>query len=164
MRQARRKSRPADGDVLGAVRVRRAVPNPFAARCEYRLPGGDLQRLALGFDAQPAAQHHRVFVELRRLSRLDPTRRALHAGDAERLAAAIHAAEIFVDLLRLVADRRNSRWRLDLPSHTTSKLQPLQHPTLPLIGAPICGVGPQERCPPSRSPSFPPRTLAIMIA
>jgi len=43
----------------------------------------------------------RILVELRRLARLDPAGGALHARDADRGGAGVHAANVFFDDLRL---------------------------------------------------------------
>jgi len=50
--------------------------------------------------AQGAPEDERELVELRRLSRLDPTRRAVHVGDAQYIRIGVDPADEFVDNFR----------------------------------------------------------------
>jgi hypothetical protein len=50
---------------------------------------------------QGAPEDERELVELRRLSRLDPTRRAVHVGDAQYIRIGVDPSDEFVDNLGL---------------------------------------------------------------
>ena len=58
--------------VLGATRLRAAVPNPLARRGDHRLAGADVERAALVIDSQQAAQDDGDLFEFRPLAGLLP--------------------------------------------------------------------------------------------
>src|SRR5581483_9955615 len=71
--------------------------------CDYSLPGANIECSVLVLNAQHSLQHDRKLVELRSLSRLDPSRRTAHMGHAGGRGFGIHASDVFVDKLGLVA-------------------------------------------------------------
>ena len=100
-----RRERGVADPILGPLGAGRAVAHPFALGGQDRLPGTDVEAAAPGLDMERAAQHHRVLVELRRLSGLDPAGGAGHAGEAQLRVSGVDPAEEFFDELRLVARR-----------------------------------------------------------
>src|SRR5207237_10245102 len=93
MDAVRRERGQAHGNVLRALRLRRAVLDPLATARDHRLPRADVERTARVTHAQHAAQDDRVLVEVRRLSRLDPAGGAPHVRDAHRLVLRIYRAD-----------------------------------------------------------------------
>src|ERR1043166_5076146 len=108
MHRVHAERRHADGDVLRAVVAGRRVLHPLAFRRDDCLAGFDVRRSVARRDAKRSAQHDRVLVELRRLSRLDPAARALHPRDAHGAVAGVHAPDVLFDDLVLVELRRPS--------------------------------------------------------
>src|SRR4029450_13404178 len=88
------------GDVLGAVGARGAIAHPFAGVGDHCLAGGHVDDAVLVLDANHAAKHNRDLLEIGTLARLFPTRRRLHASDADVGVARVHAAGVFLDALR----------------------------------------------------------------
>src|SRR5687767_3606386 len=72
----------ADGQVLRPVGARGAVLDPLPRPCDDGLARADIQNPVAGSHAKAPLQDDGVLVELRRLRRLGPSGRALHAGDA----------------------------------------------------------------------------------
>src|SRR5262245_56099377 len=87
MDRLRREGGNADGDVLGAPRFRCTVTHPFAARRRHRLTSLYPLDARPGFNVKDASKHDGVFVELRRLARLRPSRRTVHPRDAQGFSA-----------------------------------------------------------------------------
>src|SRR5262249_7080298 len=112
-----REGRQTDGHILGAFGLRRAVAHPLAGAREHRLAGANVEHAALVVDAQHPPEDQRVLVELRRLSRLLPPGGAAHARDAHRRRAGVHATDILVDRLRLVARRDDAGGSRDQLRH-----------------------------------------------
>ena len=73
MGRLRRERRDAHRDVLGALRVRRAVAHPFALPGDQRLACSDFERPTFVLDPQAPLEHDRVFVERGPLARLSAT-------------------------------------------------------------------------------------------
>src|SRR4051812_17781834 len=108
----RRKSRQTNRDVFRAIRMWRAVLHPFTAMSNYRLTGRDVQRSPSVSHSQRTFEDQSEFVELRRLSRLNPTARAAHVRDAQSRFGGIYPADKFIDEFWFVAgsgDARGSR-------------------------------------------------------
>ena len=99
------------------LRSRRAVAHPLAARRKDGLAGRNLLHAVAGFHLQLPAQHDGVLVELRRLSRLAPARRADHPRDADGGGFGVHAAKEFFDRFRRRADRLNTLGCFDNLGH-----------------------------------------------
>src|ERR1041384_2730378 len=74
MHRLHREGRDAHGDVLRAVRSRRAVLNPFSMVRDDRLPGMNVDDTTLVRHPEHPFEHDTVFVELRRLPGFDPAR------------------------------------------------------------------------------------------
>ena len=104
-----RKGRQTNGDVFGSLGGGRAVPNPLPAGRDDCLPGLNIDGSGFRFHMQHAAQDQRVFVKLRRLSRLHPSRWTLHSSQADIRDPGIHQADELVNELRLVSSCFNSR-------------------------------------------------------
>ena len=98
-----RESRQADRDVLCAAFVRSGVADPFTGVGDDRLPGGNLERSVLVFDAESALENHAELVERRSLARLQPSGGAMHVGDAGGSGLRVDAPDVFVDELGFVA-------------------------------------------------------------
>ena len=98
--------RKADSDILGAFRIRRAVTNPFTAVRHYGLTRAYVQDAAAMLNSQHAAQHHGELIEIGLLSRLAPSRRAAHVGNADRSCARVYTSDILIQ--ELVSGNRNA--------------------------------------------------------
>ena len=72
-----------------------------------RLAGVHIGNALLVLDANHAAKHDRDLLEIRPLTRLLPSRRRLHAGDADVRVARVHAACVFFDALRRMSGGLN---------------------------------------------------------
>ena len=77
--------------------MRRAVLHPFSSIDDDRLAGLHIDYSVFMRDSQYALEHDSEFIELRRLSRLDPSARAAHVGDAQAGFAGVHSADEFID-------------------------------------------------------------------
>lgn len=94
--------RDANGDVVRAFFIGRTVLYPLALVSDHCLSGMNIERAAARVNPEHTVQDDRVFVELRRLSRLDPSGRALHVGNADAGAAVVHAPDEFLNDLWLI--------------------------------------------------------------
>src|SRR5579885_1515015 len=103
MDRIRRERWEAHGYVLRAFGVRRAVLDPLPGRRDDGLSGPHFLHALARPDRQPALQHHRILLELRRLTRLYPAARALHPRDAHFGRPGVPAPDELFDDLRLVA-------------------------------------------------------------
>src|SRR5215213_8135699 len=112
----------AQGDVLGAALLGRAVAHPLAWRGRHRLAGPHFQHPALELHAQHSAQHQRDLLELRPLTGLCPALGREHTGDTDALVPCIHAAGVFLDALRLCPCRGHDGRRLNQSRHRTVSL------------------------------------------
>src|SRR5690349_8436577 len=97
MNGLRRERGQADGDVLRAFVLRRAVADPLAGRGDDRLTRAHVEDAALVLDAHHAAQHDRDLLELRTLARLFPPRRRSHSRDADVGVPRAHASGVLFD-------------------------------------------------------------------
>src|SRR3954447_47912 len=70
---------------------------------DHSLTGSDVKRALLVLTAQHSLQHNRELVKGWRLAGLDPSTRTAHVGYAGRRRLRIHAPNVFVDELGLVA-------------------------------------------------------------
>src|SRR5438105_7573556 len=102
----RREGRKANCDVFSTLRRGRAVLHPLPSGDDDRLAGAHIELPVARFDAQHSGENERVFLELRRLSRLDPSRWTAHPGHAERRRFGRHPSDEFLDPLR---DRKSTR-------------------------------------------------------
>ena len=68
----------------------------------HRLASPHLECRASGFDFEHPLQDHRVLVELRSLSRLNPSTGAHHPGDTHGFIVGVHAADELVDQFGLL--------------------------------------------------------------
>src|SRR5690606_38198764 len=107
MHRVNRERGQTDGDILGAFRLRAAVAHPFSRPGDDCLSGAHVERAALVFDAEHAAQDDGDFLEGGPLAWLDPAAGRHHARDADSLVAGVDAAGILLDALRLVAGGRD---------------------------------------------------------
>ena len=96
MHSVRCERRNADRDILGPFRIGRAVANPFAAVRHYGLTRPHLQNAAAILHSQYAAQHNRELIEFGLLSRLAPSRRTTHMGNADCRSIRVHMADVFI--------------------------------------------------------------------
>src|SRR5579883_3669469 len=103
MRGIERKRRTANRDVFGALGVRRTIAYPFAFVGDDSLPGVNVERAALKFDAKHAFEDERVLIEIGRLPRFGPAGRAAHMSDAERLSIGVDASDVLIDEFRFRA-------------------------------------------------------------
>ena len=108
-----RKCRQAYRDVVRAFGAGRAVANPLAARANHRLARGYIFNSVARLDLQQPAKHDCVFVKLRGLPRLAPSRRTHHASNARRRGPRVHPANEFLDDLRRRPRCLDSRRRFD---------------------------------------------------
>ncbi len=97
----KRESRTTYCYVFRAFGFRSTVADPLSAAGNHRLTFAYIERPAAGFDPEQTAKDDGVFVEVRRLTRLDPAAGAAHVGDADVIARGVHVAYIFVDQLGL---------------------------------------------------------------
>ena len=109
MRGIERKRRTANGDVLSAFGIRRTIAYPLPFIRDDGLPGMDIERATLEFDAKHAFQHDRIFIEIRSLARLGPAGRAAHMGNAERLGIRINPSDVLIDEFRFRAGGGDAR-------------------------------------------------------
>jgi hypothetical protein len=117
MRRLRRECGNANRNVLGSVRVRRVVVDPFTATSDYDLARRNIERAFAGFHAQRAAEDERILVELRRLTRLAPTGGAFHAGDAHAVRLRVYAADEFFDDFWRIAVGFDAGWFFNKNGH-----------------------------------------------
>src|SRR5688572_14732428 len=103
MHRIGREGRQANRNVFSAPLFRGTVLNPFPAMRNDGLPSAHLEGLVSSLDAKHALQNNRELIKLRFLTRLYPTCRTLHACNAGRGGLAVHAANVLLDDLRLVA-------------------------------------------------------------
>src|SRR5438093_1144126 len=83
----------AEGDVLGTLGLGRAVLHPLAPPRDHRLSRPHVEHAARVADAEHPLQDDRVFVEFRRLPRLDPAGGAPHVGDAHGVRPGVHPTD-----------------------------------------------------------------------
>src|SRR5690606_38141446 len=111
----------------GAFRLGTAVAHPFSRPGDDCLSGAHVERAALVFDAEHAAQDDGDFLEGGSLTGLDPAAGRHHARDADTLVAGVDAAGIFLDALGLVAGSRDDGGSGDEKGHEegykTTRLQ-----------------------------------------
>src|SRR5262249_7099249 len=98
----------------------RAVLDPLARVSDDGLTAANVEMAAPVSHPKQTAQHHSELLELGGLARLDPAAGAAHVGNADVLVARIHAPDVLVDQLRLVAcgldaSRRPDKCRHDGP-------------------------------------------------
>src|SRR5689334_18678162 len=96
MYRFRCERRKADSDILGAFRIGRAVTNPFTAVRDNSLTRAYVQNAPAILYPQHAAQHDRELIEIGLLSRLAPSRRTTHMGDADCGSVRVHMSDVFV--------------------------------------------------------------------
>src|SRR5689334_17033251 len=113
-----RKRGQTYGDVFGAFRLWRAVLHPFPGASDHCLPGVHIQRAIPVRHAQRASEHNRELVELRSLTRFNPSARTAHVSHAQARLAAVHAADVLVDEFRFIACGCDSSWFGDKSWHT----------------------------------------------
>src|SRR6266536_1613582 len=101
--------------VLGTLVGRRRVPDPLPGPGHDRLPGGALDDPVRRLDRDPAAQHERVLVELRRLELLGPAGRRDHVCHGDVGVAGVDAPHVLVD--DLPARHRHPGRLLDQSRH-----------------------------------------------
>ncbi len=117
MRGVECEGRQADGDVLGTLGFRCAVSHPFTAPDDNRLSSANIDDCIVGFDPEQTGEDHRVFIELRRLTRLDPTTWTSHPGDAQAGVSAIHPADELINQFGLGTGSFDPRRLLDQRRH-----------------------------------------------
>lgn len=104
----------AKSDIFGSAREGSRVADPFAAVRDYGLPGCHIEfgefifililiLIQAGFMLNPqrAPQNHGVLVKFRSLSRFLPTFGTVHVSYADVRGRGIHAADVFLNDLRL---------------------------------------------------------------
>ncbi len=113
MHQFRGKSRQANGNILGTLRRRRAVPDPLAAGCHNGLTRSDFIRSRPCVDPQHSPQYKSIFVKIRGLPLLYPAFRTFHPRNAQHRSLRVNLSDEFFDLLRLAALRLKNGRGLD---------------------------------------------------
>ena len=82
-----RESGQTHGDVIGTLRIWRAVLHPLARPSVDGLTSSNINDSIVMCHAKQTVKHHGVLVELWRLSRLKPTARTVHVSDTESIVA-----------------------------------------------------------------------------
>src|SRR6266480_4628880 len=104
------KGRHTHGDILGALRGRRAVAHPLATLDDNGLSRSDSVNALASLDLELSAQNHGELVELWCLPRLTPARWTDHACHAHAFSFGVRAAnELLYDFWRLAVSL-DSRW------------------------------------------------------
>jgi hypothetical protein len=103
------EGRQADCNIFGSAFGRCGVLDPFAAVGDDCLARYHVQFAGLVFYVHRAFQHDGEFVELWSLSRLFPTLRAEHVGDAYAGSPGVDAADEFVNQFGLGAGGTDAR-------------------------------------------------------
>ena len=93
----------ANCNVLGATVFRRRVLHPLSSMRDDGLPGSHVESSGLVRNPQQSCEHHGEFVELRRLPGLKPSFGTPHVRDTGGGGSGIHAPDVFVNELGLVA-------------------------------------------------------------
>src|SRR5581483_8342736 len=87
----------ADRDVFGAFGVGRGIADPLAFARDDGLTRRYIHDAAMMLHAQTAAQDDGELVELGRLPRLAPARRAAHVRHAGAAGSGVYVADVLVD-------------------------------------------------------------------
>ena len=103
MNRLHRKRWQAHRDVLCAVGMRGRILHPLTWMGGYSLAGMHIQFASTILHVQYTAKHNREFLKFGPLSRLRPTLRAAHVGDANVRMFRVDPPNVFVDHLRFIA-------------------------------------------------------------
>jgi hypothetical protein len=109
MHRIRRKRREADRHILGAVRFRSTVADPFPCGCHNRLSGAHVEGAAFVLDTQRASENDRDLLELGSLARFLPSAGGDHPRDADAGMACVYATGVLLNTLGLGSNRLNDR-------------------------------------------------------
>ena len=109
MHCARGERRQAKCDVLSPSRKWSRIANPFSTMRNDTLASRDIQFPRLMSHPQLAPQDDGVFVKFWCLSRLLPTLRAPHVGNAEPWSRGVDMADVFFDDFRFATGGFNTR-------------------------------------------------------
>src|SRR5438105_4776294 len=96
MHSFRCERRKAHGDILSAFRIGSAVTDPFAPVRDNSLTSPHVQDATAMLNPQHAAQYNCELVEIGLLSRLAPSRRAAHMGNADCGSVRVHMSDVFI--------------------------------------------------------------------
>ena len=94
MHRVRRKGREADRHVLGAVRFRSAVADPFPCGRHNRLSGAHVEGAAFAARPSTCSENDRDFLELGSLARFLPSAGGDHPRDADAGMACVYATGV----------------------------------------------------------------------